>query len=110
MSSAKTTKAIRQKILALLDEADYDAIISLSDKHPSLLRLLISMTYDKGKTTSWRAMDATGRLTSRMPDEKARHVIQRLLWMMREESGSNPWSSAEIIGEIIKNNPKTNPQ
>jgi hypothetical protein len=105
MSSAKTIKAVRQKILALLDKADYDAIIGLSDKHPPLLRLLISMTYDKGKATSWRAMDAVGRLTSRMPDEKARHVIQRLLWMMREESGSNPWSSAEIIGEIIKANP-----
>jgi hypothetical protein len=105
MSSAKTTKELKRKILALLDQRDYEAIIRLSDKHPPLLRLLISMTYDKNEATSWRAMDAVGRLTSHMPEEKARHVIQRLLWMMREESGSNPWSSAEIIGEIIKNTP-----
>lgn len=105
MSSQKSVKELKRKILALLEKKDYNAIIGLSDKHPPILRLLISMTYDKSKKISWRAMDAAGRLTSRMPEEKARHVIQRLLWMMREESGSNPWSSAEIIGEIIKNNP-----
>jgi hypothetical protein len=105
MSSAKTIKGLKHKIKALLDKADYDSIIRLSDKHPPILRFLISMTYDKGDVTSWRAMEAVGKLTSRMSAERARHVIQRLLWMMREESGSNAWSAAEIIGEIIRNNP-----
>lgn len=105
MSSAETTKVIRHKTKALLDTKDYDAIVRLFDEHHPVLRLLISMTYDKGSVTSCRAIEAVGKLTARMPAEKARHIIQRLLWTMREESGSNAWSAAEIIGEIISNDP-----
>ena len=39
MSSARTTNELKQKLMTLLDKADYDAIIGLSDKHPPLLRL-----------------------------------------------------------------------
>ena len=32
--------------------------------------------------------------------------MQRLLWMMREESGSNAWTAGQIIGEIVSRTPK----
>jgi hypothetical protein len=37
--------------------------------------------------------------------EVARNFAQRLLWMMREESGNNPWSAPEMLGEIVRSNP-----
>ncbi len=38
--------------------------------------------------------------------ELVRHTVERLLWMIREESGGIGWSSPEILGEIVRNNPE----
>ena len=63
------------------------------------------MTYDLSDVIGWRAMDAIGRICATEPVDKVRNTIERILWTMREESGNNPWSSAEVIAEILTRNP-----
>ncbi len=64
------------------------------------------MTYDIEDLMSWRAMEAIGAVTARMPADEAREVIQKVLWMMREESGNSTCSAPDILGEILRANPK----
>jgi hypothetical protein len=105
MSDGKITEGLKGNIRALLEREDYEALLEMAEKERPVLRLLISMTYDKTDVISWRATGAIGLITATMPEEKARSTIQRMLWMMREESGTNPWGAAEVIGEIIRANP-----
>ena len=81
-----------------------EGIVNMSKHRRGVVRTLIGMTYDKARASSWRAMDAIGRVCEAEPEHKARDTVMRLLWMMREESGTNPWSAAEIVGEIVARN------
>lgn len=93
------------EIKRLLDLADWDGLVRLHASGSSVLRRLISLTYDKADPRSWRAMQAIGAIAAALPPDAARTVVQRLLWMMREESGTNPWSAGEIIAEILWQRP-----
>ena len=88
----------------MLASGDMEGIVSKAGRARGVIRTLIGMTYDKSRASSWRAMDAIGRITANEKPEKVRNTIERLLWMMREESGTNPWSAVEIVGEILTRN------
>jgi len=83
-------------------------LMSLNKGKGLVARTLLGMAYDKEALECWRAIDAIGRLVAVMEPEKARTFVQRVLWMMREESGNNAWTSAEILGEIVARNPGPN--
>jgi hypothetical protein len=71
-------------------------------------RILVGLSYDKTDVLSWRAIELIGILAgefSKKNSEMIRNLAQRLLWMMRDESGNNPWSAPEILGEIVRNDP-----
>jgi hypothetical protein len=88
----------RKEILTLLEEKKYEEIAGLAKKNiRGLFRLLISITYDKSAVLCWRAIEVTGII--------AGEIAQRLLWMMRDESGNNPSSAPEMLGEIVRNSP-----
>lgn len=93
---------LKQKFEELLGEGRMYEALELAKGNPGALRTLISLTYDKSGVTSWRAMQTIGDMTVGLPSDKVRNIIQRMLWMMREESGTNPWSAAEIISEILR--------
>ena len=99
-------EAIREELGAMLERADFDALVAHEGSKMALIRALIAMSYDKEQLTSWRAFDAIGRIVASMNTEKGRQIIQRILWMMRDESGSNSWTGPEIIGEIVARSPK----
>jgi HEAT repeat protein len=105
VSRREASKTLRQEIKALLESGDYGGITGLTARPATLIRHLIPFTYDKGEVLCWRAIEAIGRVTALMPTEEARSAIQRVLWMMRDESGGNVWSGAEIIGEMVRTNP-----
>lgn len=96
---------VKAEIRSMLEAEDYEGLRRLSEKGVPVVRHLLGMTYDKGEALSWRAMDAVGRLTAAFPAAKTRNTVQRVLWMMRDESGGTAWSAPEVIGEIIRNNP-----
>lgn len=105
MNAGKRNEALKASIAELLADGNLKSIEDLWREQGSTLRILISMTYDKSDPKSWRAMEAIGRIAAMMDPDSARGIIQRLLWMMREESGTNPWSAGEILGEILAANP-----
>jgi len=90
----------------LLERGDFNGILEMARKRSTIVRTLISLTYEKEALVSWRAMEAIGRVTAKWDVDKTRNLIQRLLWMMREESGTNPWSAGEIISEVLRQNAK----
>jgi len=73
-----------------------------------LLSALISLTYDKKNIITCRAIQAFGIVSKEIAKTKpeiVRNAVGRLLWMIREESGGIGWSSPEMLGEIVRNNP-----
>lgn len=107
MAHEDAVRARKAELRELLRNADFEGVARLSGRDSSVARLLISMTYDKADLLGWRAIEAIGRITGGWPAGKTRNLIQRLLWMMREESGTNAWSAGEIISEILRSNPRT---
>ena len=98
----------KEEIRKLLEENKYHELNRLFPDKRKLITLLISSTYDKTDVVSWRAMEAIGLITANMSAEKpdfVRNVVNRLLWMIRDESGGIGWSCPEILGEIVRNNP-----
>lgn len=99
----------KKEIITLLEKKDYNALSKLALADRKVVSSLISLTYDKDKALSWRAMEAIGLITKDLSESDpgaVRNIANRLLWMMRDESGGIPWSAPEILGEIVKNNPR----
>ncbi|MDP2168669.1 MAG: HEAT repeat domain-containing protein [Thermodesulfovibrionales bacterium] len=97
---------LKDKITALLKQSDFDGLILTAGKDRAVLRHLISLTYDRGDVLCRRAVEAIGMVTAAMPHEEARKAAQRVLWMMRDESGGSAWSGPDILGEIVRGNPE----
>jgi len=99
---------LKKEITALLEKKEYSALVRLSLADKKIISILISLSYDKNNTTSWRAMEAIGLATKEISGpnpETVRNIVGRLLWMIRDESGGIGWSVPEILGEIVRNTP-----
>lgn len=99
----------KKEIIRSLEDRNYRKLCEIGGKEPGLFRTLISLTYDKEGSLCWRAVEAIGLLSGVLAGNdpsRVRNLAQRLLWMMRDESGNNPWSVPEILGEIVRNSPE----
>ena len=99
----------RREVITLLEKKQYDALVRLSFSERKILSILISLSYDKKNPVSWRAIESIGLITketAKTNPELVRNIAGRLLWMIRDESGGIGWSSPEILGEIVRNNPE----
>lgn len=95
-------------IRRMLEAGPYDDILARVKKDKSLIRKLISLSYDKEDVISWKTMEVLGLAARELAAERMdvnRDTVRRLLWSMGEESGGIGWSSAEILGEMIRNCP-----
>ena len=106
---AKRGHISKKALRVLLEQGLYGDIVNESLADKGIIRKLISSAYDKEDVVSWRAIEAigivAGALTEGGKSETVRDAVRRLLWSMGEESGGIGWSAAELIGEIIRNNP-----
>lgn len=83
-------------------------IIEAAKKDRSVIRMLVSLVYDKENLQSWRAIEAIGLIAGEIAKTNVdiiRDLSQRFLWMMRDESGNGPGSAPELLGEIVRNTP-----
>jgi hypothetical protein len=99
----------KSRIIQLLEEGSFSELIEASRNGRSIFRPLLSLTYDKDSLLCWRAIEAIGIVTGRLTKgdvAETRSLVQRLLWMMRDESGNNVGSAPEILGEIVRNSPE----
>lgn len=101
--------AEKERVMKALEENDLPLLLSLArEKKQAIFRLLISLTYDKESLICWRSIEAIGAIAGSIKEkdpETIRSLAQRLLWMMRDESGNNAWSAPEMLGEIVRNCP-----
>ncbi len=99
----------KQTVKAMLADDDDGAVLAFAQKDfPLLMRRLIAITYDKTDPIGWRAIEVVGKSCGAIQDEDpaaVRSLAQRLLWMMRDESGNNPGSAPELLGEMVRNCP-----
>ncbi|MBI5050505.1 MAG: HEAT repeat domain-containing protein [Nitrospirae bacterium] len=101
---------LKETIKRLLLERQYDELARLASGDIKILSVLISLAYDKKNLLCWRAIEAIGLITKKLSKtrlEAVRNLTGRLLWMIRDESGGIGWSSPEILGEIVRNNPES---
>jgi hypothetical protein len=83
-------------------------VVEAAKKDRSIIRMLISLVYDKENLESWRAIEAIGLVAAEIAKtniDVIRNLSQRFLWMMRDESGNGPGSAPELLGEIVRNTP-----
>lgn len=97
------------RIIQLLEEGNYAELVKTSKSERGIFRTLISLSYDKESLICWRSIEAIGFVAGQLTKSnaaEARSLAQRLLWMMRDESGNNVGSAPEILGEIVRNSPE----
>lgn len=103
-------KGTQKKILKkLLQEGDLEKIVELSLEDRGVINQLFSFSYDKNDVITWNTIESVGLISkeiSKLDAEFIRNTARRLLWSMTEESGGVSWSAPEMLGEIIRSNPK----
>ena len=95
-------------IKELLSSYDLQPVVEAAKKDRSIIRMLISLVYEKENVQSWRAIEAIGLVSGEIAQtnvDMIRNLSQRFLWMLREESGNGPGSAPEMLGEIVRNSP-----
>ncbi len=100
---------LKKQVISLLEQKKYEEIMDGSGSVHKIINILISLSYDKNKYISWRAIEAIGLISkeiSKSDTETVRNIVGRLLWMIRDESGGIGWSVPETLGEIVRNNPQ----
>lgn len=105
-------KGLKEKIKEYILHNDFERLLELGE--PSkIVRVLLSFSYDKTSEIAWRSIEAIGKIVAivvREKEEFGREILRRLLWSIREEAGGIGWSSPEIIGEIVRNDPLRYPE
>lgn len=103
-------KGNQKKILKkLLQEGDLEKIVELSLEDRGVINQLMSFSYDKNDVITWKTIESIGLISKEISKQDAefiRNTARRLLWSMTEESGGVSWSAPEMLGEIIRSNPK----
>ncbi len=99
----------KESIRRLLSEGRVESLSEEAGSGSQLFRVLISLAFDKEDLVCWRAIEAVGTVAgemSKVSPDRVRTLVQRLLWMLRDESGNNISSAPEILGEIVRNAPE----
>ncbi len=100
--------ATKSEIIERLRRNDLGKLLASAAGDRGIFRALTSLTYEMEDVLSWRAIEAIGLIAgerARTDPAYVRVLVGRVLWMMREESGNNPWSAPDILGEITRNAP-----
>jgi hypothetical protein len=61
--------------------------------------ILMQFFYDPGDLLHWRALEGLGHVAGAHPQQVGK-LINRLIYLLNEDSGSNGWGAAAALGEI----------
>ncbi len=93
---------MREKIVPLLQAGDFPGLTNLAGQESGVAAILMEFLYEPGALLYWRALEGLGRVAGSHP-EQVRKLINRLLYLLNEDSGSNGWGAAAALGEIGRN-------
>ncbi len=95
----KSRIALRHEIQTLLQEGNFPALVALAGRESRVTGLLLQFLYDPHDLLHWRAMEGLGHVAHGYPRD-VQKVVNRLLWLLNEDSGSFGWGAAAALGEI----------
>jgi hypothetical protein len=90
---------LREKIVTLLKEGNFPGLTELAGQDPGVAGILMQFFYDPRDLLHWRALEGMGHVAGSHP-EQVQKLINRLLYLLNEDSGSNGWGAASALGEI----------
>lgn len=104
--SRMSSRAIKQKVLQLLEGPDVPDILASLDALPAkdVIQALFSAICRTDEQIRWHGIRAMGRAVARLAGEDmeaARIVMRRLMWSLNEESGGIGWGAPEAMAEIM---------
>lgn len=97
----KSRAALRREVRICLDDADYPALVEMAGREPRVVAILLQSLYDPRELLHWRALEGLGHVAHGHPPQ-VQKVINRLLWLLNEDSGSFGWGAAAALGEIAR--------
>jgi hypothetical protein len=92
-------RAVRQQIIDLLLQPDFPGLAALAGRAPRTAQILTQLLYSPEDLLHWRALEGLGYVAGAHP-EQVQKIINRLLWLLNEDSGSFGWGAAAALGEI----------
>jgi len=95
-------RQLREKIVPLLQAGDFPALTKLAGQESGVAAILMQFLYEPGALLYWRALEGLGQVAGSHP-EQAGKLVNRLLYLLNEDSGSNGWGAAAALGEIGRN-------
>ena len=93
---------LREKIVPLLQAGDFAALTELAGRESGVAAILMQDLYEPGALLYWRALEGLGLVAGAHPEQVGK-LINRLLYLLNEDSGSNGWGAAAALGEIGRN-------
>ena len=92
-------RQVREKIVPLLQARDFKGLQELAGRETGVADILMQYLYEPGTLLYWRALEGLGRVAGVHP-QQVKKLINRLLYMLNEDSGSTGWGAAAALGEI----------
>ena len=83
----------------MLEAANYPGLTELAGRESSVAAILMQYLYDPGALLYWRALEGLGQVAGSHP-EQVHKLVNRLLYLLNEDSGSTGWGAAAALGEI----------
>jgi methylated-DNA-[protein]-cysteine S-methyltransferase len=102
------TVSNKDRLRALLENAEFTEIGKLAANSSSTIRYLFSFLYSPDDLLHWRAAEALGYVADLQHSnsyKEGRNIPQRLLWSLMEESGGTAWPATEALGAVVSGNP-----
>jgi hypothetical protein len=90
---------VREKIVTLLKDRKFQGLTELAARDTRVAACLMEFFYDPGDLLYWRALEGMGHVAGSHP-EQVQKLINRLLYLLNEDSGSTGWGAAAALGEI----------
>jgi HEAT repeat protein len=94
----------REFLKSILQDRDWDKLLSWYLNNRGAVRILTSLLYDDAPLIRWRAIEAFGLVSQELAKndmESVRQIIRRFFWGMNDESGNLIRNAPEAIGEIL---------
>ncbi|OGQ87335.1 MAG: hypothetical protein A2512_08255 [Deltaproteobacteria bacterium RIFOXYD12_FULL_56_24] len=103
---AVSQRGIKKEILALLAQAELEAVLAALARYQpeKLLNPLFSGICSGSEKTKWNAVSAMGVTVARLANqdmEAARIVMRRFMWSLNDESGGIGWGTPEALAECL---------
>ncbi len=92
-------RQLREQIVSLLQAGDFPGLKELAGREAGVAGILMQFTFEPGPLLYWRALEGLGHVAGSHP-QQVQKLVNRLLYLLNEDSGSAGWGAAAALGEI----------